>query len=584
MDRTGSRSPLTSQHGDKGTSQWHELRNLLTGPEQEQLAQILKRLNDPVRRAEELGQALPDAFSISAARDGRIARALQPIIDKALKASVKKNPRVIANAIFPALGPAIRKAISAALMGMVQSLNHILNQSFSFKGLKWRLEAIRTQRPFAEVVLLHTLVYRIEQIFLIHRQTGIVLQHVGADTARARDPDLVSGMLTAIQDFVKDSFDSDTGEMLDTLRMDGDHSVWIEHGSEAILAAVIRGTPPVELRSRFRELLDQVHLLYSETLSSFNGKIDQFAMIRPEVENAMTYEVRQPKRRISPLLWVLVAVLVIFLSLWFRQSYIAHRNWQNFLSQLKAERGIIVTAAEKRDGGYFISGLKDPLARNPKEIIPPALLDKGDIHFQWQPFHAMDEITVLHRARVALQPPPSVGLRLNKDILVVQGTASHEWVKRFRQIALTIQGVQSCDDRNLIDEEMAALRSAIAELDNLTIHFDLGASELAENQKETLLASLEYLERIQNLSRSMGVPTRITIIGRTDPRGPHKLNMQLSQQRAQTVLSFLIRQGIDPVYLVPIGIGVKDTLEETTMGKNHGGHRSVTFRTLIDPE
>ena len=33
---------------------WHELRTMLTGPEQRQLAQILKRLDDPVRRAEEL--------------------------------------------------------------------------------------------------------------------------------------------------------------------------------------------------------------------------------------------------------------------------------------------------------------------------------------------------------------------------------------------------------------------------------------------------------------------------------------------------------------------------------------------------
>jgi len=106
--------------------------------------------------------------------------------------------------------------------------------------LKWRLEAIRTKRSFAEVVLLHTLVYRVEEIFLIHTQSGILLQHVGAEANHGKDPDLVSGMLTAIQEFVKDSFNSQTGEMLDTLRMDGDHSVWIEQGPHAMLAAVIR--------------------------------------------------------------------------------------------------------------------------------------------------------------------------------------------------------------------------------------------------------------------------------------------------------------------------------------------------------
>ena len=146
----------------------------------------------------------------------------------ALKTSVHKNPKVLADAIFPVLGPAIRKAISTTLMAMIQSLNMILNQSFSWRGIKWRLESLRSRRPFAEVILLHSLVYRVEQIFLIHRKTGLVLQHITADPSDSRDPDLVSGMLTAIQDFVKDTFDSEHGEMLDTLRMDGDHSLWIE--------------------------------------------------------------------------------------------------------------------------------------------------------------------------------------------------------------------------------------------------------------------------------------------------------------------------------------------------------------------
>jgi OOP family OmpA-OmpF porin len=162
--------------GSEGT-RWHELRTLLTGPEQRQLASILKRLDDPVRRAEELANALPDALSMSVVKDGRIARALQPTMDAALKRSVRKNPKAVADAIFPALGPAIRKAISATILGMVQSLNHLLNRSFSLQGLKWRFEAMRTQRSFAEVVMLHTLIYRVEQIFLIHRDTGIVLEH-----------------------------------------------------------------------------------------------------------------------------------------------------------------------------------------------------------------------------------------------------------------------------------------------------------------------------------------------------------------------------------------------------------------------
>ena len=85
------------------------------------------------------------------------------------------------------MGPAIRQAIRQALQSLTQSLNQTVEHSFSLKGLRWRIEAWTTGRPFAEVVLLHTLRYRVEQAFLIHRDTGLLLQHVATETAIVRD-------------------------------------------------------------------------------------------------------------------------------------------------------------------------------------------------------------------------------------------------------------------------------------------------------------------------------------------------------------------------------------------------------------
>ena len=43
---------------------------------------------------------------------------------------------------------------------------------------------MRTGRSFAEVVMLRSLVYRVEQIFLIHRETSLSLLHVGDERGR----------------------------------------------------------------------------------------------------------------------------------------------------------------------------------------------------------------------------------------------------------------------------------------------------------------------------------------------------------------------------------------------------------------
>jgi hypothetical protein len=138
MGSSGSPRSQSEYSVGSDPNRYEELRELLTGPERRRIEEISRRLNDPVRRAEELSEHLPDAIVLGASRDNRIARALQPTIDTALKASAARNPKAVADAIFPVLGPAIRKAISAALTGMMQSLNQILNQSLSWQGIGWK--------------------------------------------------------------------------------------------------------------------------------------------------------------------------------------------------------------------------------------------------------------------------------------------------------------------------------------------------------------------------------------------------------------------------------------------------------------
>ena len=69
---------------------------------------------------------------------------------------------------------------------MLESLNTTLEHSLSWRSLRWRLDARRTGKSFAEIVLLNTLVYRVEQVFLIHRPSGLLLQHLTARGRRCR--------------------------------------------------------------------------------------------------------------------------------------------------------------------------------------------------------------------------------------------------------------------------------------------------------------------------------------------------------------------------------------------------------------
>ena len=189
----------------------------------------------------------------------------------------------------------------------------MLKYSLTWRGLKWRWEAWRTGTSFAEVVLKHTLVYRVEHVFLIHRHTSLLIAHAASQDATSQDPQLVSSMLAAIQEFVRDSFSEQQG--LDSLRL-GELRVWSEPGRFATLVAVIRGNPPEELHERFRSVLEQIHAERPDALEGFDGDSSGFA----DVEAALT-DCVQLKQEAAPsaqkgFAWWLIAVVWLACSAW----------------------------------------------------------------------------------------------------------------------------------------------------------------------------------------------------------------------------------------------------------------------------
>src|ERR1700677_3956170 len=204
MNETGDPSRAGEGNGSEQPDDLEKLRHLLLAPERKQIDELRLRLGMEAQ-TEMISQALPQAMRLSSARDEQLSKAITPAVESALKESVKRDPTVLTDAVFPIIGPAIRKAITEAFEKMMQSLNQTMEHSLSVQGLKWRIEAFRTGKSFAEVVLLRTLIYRVEQVFLIHKETGLLLLHVEADNISVTDTDMVSGMLTAIRDFGHDA-------------------------------------------------------------------------------------------------------------------------------------------------------------------------------------------------------------------------------------------------------------------------------------------------------------------------------------------------------------------------------------------
>ncbi len=555
------------------------LKDLLIKSEKEQIQKIQTRLDDPMIRATELSSFLPEAISLSILNNNKIPQVIAPIINETIKASVRDNPKIMADAIFPALGPGIRKAISSIIMGMVQSLNQVLNHSFSIQGMKWRFEAFRTGKQFGEVVLLHTLVYKVEQIFLIHRESGIVLDHVVAKDTIIQDPDLVSGMLTAIQDFVNDSFQMTTQDELETLRIGSDTSVWIEKGEHACIAAVIRGTPPLDLRTQYKKLIEEIHIKSGASLENFDGDPFHFAIFREQLNQGLQSKEKKQEKKTSPLIWCIGIVLLSAIGFWAVHYYQTQKVWHSYIDRLEAHPGLIILSAQKKDGHHKIVGLKDPLEIDPATLIKSTDKDRIKLISHWRPFYSLEPDFVLQRASNILNPPPTTKLTLVDTLIIAQGEASDNWINSFLKSAKTIAGIEDIDIKKLRNIDKQNLKTSLKQLSNLKLYFKNNSTQLIENQKNSLTQISELFNDIQKLKTLLNDPVKIIITGHTDSSGTEKQNLKLSHKRAQLILNNLIQEGIDPSFLSFYGIGTKTPLKKEIKVNDRKYNRAVSFKS-----
>lgn len=581
------------QPAEMTLGEMEELRHLLLEPEQLQLSNILERLNNPRVRAREMSRPLPEAIRLRSAQDNALSEALSPTIVTALHTSIKKDPRPVAEAISPLMGPAIRRAIAVALSAMVQSFDQVLKHSLSSQGLKWRLEALRTGKSFAEVVLLHTLIYRVEQVFLIHKQTGLLLQHVTADPTITKDADIVSGMLTAIQvaigNFARDSFEPSQDEQIDTLDM-GEREIWFESGPEAVLAILIKGQAPESLRSDyFAPALEAIHVQQREDFSLFTGETASFENSRRYLEDCLQsrYEGRTDPAnfKIPAYVWVLLTVLVLAAGVWGFLAIRSQWRWNAYLERLKTEPGIVVTETGKRDGKRFVAGLRDPLAADPEAILrQETLIAPATVAARWEPYQALDGRFVLARARKILDPPAAVELKFEQGILSASGIAPHNWIVESRQIARALPGVMAFDDQRLIDEDLKEPELLRQQIGQQVIRFIAGSTQIAPGQNQNLQTLLSDIQKLFVAAPAAGRSVHIEITGHTDTEGDENANQMLSQQRAAKILSMLLLKKINKDSLTISGVGSTQPIHDETSEADKQFNRSVSFKvSLLDP-
>lgn len=122
--------------------------------------------------------------------------------------------------------------------------------------------------------------YTIEEVFLIYKD-GRLIVHNTRRLKPDMDKDVLTGMLTAVQNFVKDSFSEERGH-LNELKY-GNLKILMENGPRANLAVVISGVEPPTLRPNMRTLLAGIHDKYMHILDDWDGDTGPLRVLKRHV-------------------------------------------------------------------------------------------------------------------------------------------------------------------------------------------------------------------------------------------------------------------------------------------------------------
>ena len=139
----------------------------------------------------------------------------------------------------------------------------------------------------------------IEDVFVIYHD-GRLISHQARRLAPEMDSDIVSSMLTAIMNFIKDSFSKGEEGNLKSFEY-GEKKILLCHREKVYLAMVMSGKETPGIRARMNSALSEIEYKFGDKLKDWNGRVDEFkgigkalkplvAMTRVEKEQALESE------------------------------------------------------------------------------------------------------------------------------------------------------------------------------------------------------------------------------------------------------------------------------------------------------
>lgn len=162
-------------------------------------------------------------------------------------------------------------------------------------------------------------------------------------------------------------------------------------------------------------------------------------------------------------------------------------------------------------------------------------------------------------------------LQIHGTQLVVNGEVGSEAVRQklLSDMANSLNPTYTI--RNNLQVPAAGSQQQIDKvLANRSIEFEAGSATLTPRGRQLLDEMTPVLGAIGN--------RKLSLVGHTDNSGDHRLNLTLSQARADAVKGYLVDKGIDPNRITTSGVGPDQPVASNDSADGRAKNRRIEFR------
>lgn len=237
----------------------------------------------PEEMAEALGPVMAGALRVQERRaHEELVDAISPVISESIELQIRNSRQSLVEALFPIIGEMAQRYIGEFFRELQRNIDARLKSTLGPERFARRLRARLRGVPVADLEMRDALPFSVRELFLIQSGTGILLARAG--TGEAADSDLISGMLTAVREFMHDSFGHEESiDPMDEIQY-GEQRIIIQDGRLCYLAVVIRGVEPPGFRAELRRFLTRLQSTEYQSLQTFDGDMTRLGAILPAVD------------------------------------------------------------------------------------------------------------------------------------------------------------------------------------------------------------------------------------------------------------------------------------------------------------